>query len=88
VKAKEAIESRLNESFKNAKGNAYELHLKPGLPQSQLSKIEERLAVLLPNEVRELLTFTSGFNFQPFGQVDFSAKKCLGLKKSFLLDSQ
>jgi cell wall assembly regulator SMI1 len=81
VTAKEVIESRLKESFQDAKGNAYQLHLKPGLPQSQLSELEERLAAPLPNEVRELLTFTSGFNFQPFGEVDFSAKEMFGLEE-------
>jgi hypothetical protein len=78
---KDVIESGLKESFKDAKGNAYQLHLKPGLAQSQLSEIEERLDVPLPNEVRELLTFTSGFNFQPFGEVDFSAKEMFGFEE-------
>jgi SMI1 / KNR4 family (SUKH-1) len=79
--AKEVIESGLKESFKDAKGNVYQLHLKPGLPQSQLSEFEERLAAPLPNEVRGLLTFTSGFNFKPFWEVDFSAKKMFGLEE-------
>jgi cell wall assembly regulator SMI1 len=75
--AKEVIESGLKESFNDAKGNAYQLHLKPGLPQSQLSELEERLAAPFPNEVGELLTF----NFQPFGEVDFSAKEMFGLEE-------
>ena len=79
--AKEVIENGLKENFKDDKGDAYQLHLKPGLPQSQLSELEERLAVPFPNEVRELLTFTSGFNFQPFGEVDFSAQEMFGLEE-------
>jgi cell wall assembly regulator SMI1 len=81
LRPKEVIESGLKEIFKDAKGNAYQLYSKPGLPQSQLSELEERLDAPLPNEVRELLTFTSGFNFQPFGDVDFSAKEMLGLEE-------
>lgn len=79
--AKEVIESGLKESFNDAKGNAYQLHLKPGFSQTHLSELEERLAAPLPNEIRELLTFTSGFNFQPFGEVDFPAKEMFGLEE-------
>ena len=78
---KEVIENGLKESFKDAKGNVYRLHLKPGLPQTELSELEERLAAPLPKDVRELLAFTSGFSLQPFGEVDFSAEEMFGLEE-------
>jgi cell wall assembly regulator SMI1 len=79
--AKEAIENGLQESFKDAKGNAYQLRLRPGFSQTQVEELEERLAVPLPKEARDLLAFTAGFNFEPFGEVNFSAKEMFGLEE-------
>jgi cell wall assembly regulator SMI1 len=79
--AKEVVENGRQESFKDAKGNAYQLRLNPGLSQTQIDEIEEQLAAPLPNEIRELLAFTSGFRFQPFGEVGFAAKEMFGLEE-------
>ena len=78
---KEVIENGLRESFKDAKGNAYQLQLKPGLSQPQIEELEARLSAPLPNGIHELLTFTSGFSFQPFGEVGFPAKEMFGLEE-------
>jgi hypothetical protein len=79
--AKEAIEHGLQESFKDAKGNAYQLRVKPGFSQRQIEGFENRLAVPLPKEAGEFLAFTSGFNFEPFGEVNFSANETFGLEE-------
>lgn len=77
--AKEALENARQESFKDAKGNTHQLRLRPGFSQAQIEALEARLAVPLPKEARELLAFTSGFNFEPFGEVTLSAKEMFGL---------
>lgn len=79
--AKEAIEHGLQESFKDAKGNTYQLRLKPGFSQTQREDFEKRLAVRLPKEAAELLALTSGFTFEPFGEVNFSANETFGLEE-------
>jgi hypothetical protein len=79
--AKETIENGVKESFKDAKGNAAQLRLKPGFSQTQIEELEKRLAVALPKEVRELLAFSSAFNFEPFGELNFSAREWFGLEE-------
>ena len=83
--AREAIEKGLKESLKDATGNAHQLRVKPGFSQTQIEEFEKRLGVPLPKEVRDLLAFTSGFNFEPFGEVNFSAKETFGLEEIFPL---
>lgn len=78
---KEVIENSLKESFKDTKGNVYQLRLKAGLSQAQIEEFEKRLAAPLPSEVRELLAFASGFSFQSFGEVDFSAGEMFGFEE-------
>jgi cell wall assembly regulator SMI1 len=78
---REVIDNGLKESFKDAKGNACQLRLKPGLSQPQIEEFEERLTAPLPSEVRELLTYTSGFTLAPFGEVNFFAREMFGLEE-------
>jgi cell wall assembly regulator SMI1 len=80
MKPKQLVENNVKATSKDDKGD-YLVQLKPGLPQTHLSELEERLGVPLPSEIRELLTFTSGFSFQPFGELDFSQKEVFGIEE-------
>jgi len=75
--AKEVIETHQQDGSQELE----QLQLKPGLSQFQMEEFESRLAVPLSKESRELLAFTSGFFFRPFGEVNFLGVGMPGLEE-------
>ncbi len=79
--ARVLIERAVGEEFRDVGGNAFRLRPDPGLPRTRIDRLEDRLGVPLPAEIRELLAFTSGFRFRPFGQLEFTPDGTFGLEE-------
>jgi len=69
---KEAIERALMERFTDEGGEPLSVHLSPGLSTEEITAFEPRFPRPLAVDIRDLLAFTSGFEFGPLGtHLDF-----------------
>jgi hypothetical protein len=64
-------------------GKSSKLELLPGLSQEQISALEVRLPCSLPNDIRDVLNYTSGFNNSPVNSVDFAGDLSFGFEEAF-----
>lgn len=70
--AKEVLKSARDEIFKDEDGNSYSLTLRPGLSVEELREFEKRFPKPIPDDIRELLVYCRGFEFNPVEDVDFT----------------
>jgi hypothetical protein len=62
-------------------GTTIKLH--EALSEQEIGDLKRRLPNKLPGEIRKLLAFTSGFEFPPFGLVDFCGRLPFQFKEAF-----
>jgi SMI1/KNR4 family protein SUKH-1 len=67
---KQIVESVLYERFEDEDGDAFSVQLHPGLSESEYRDFVARLPAPPPDDIRELLLFTRGFDFNPVEKVD------------------
>jgi hypothetical protein len=67
---KEIIESVRDERFQDEDGDEFAITLHPGLSEAEYQEFAGRFPVPPPEEIRELLRFTRGFDFAPVDRVD------------------
>lgn len=79
----EVIRNALNEVFTDEDARPVYLKLEPGMSVRQVAELEDSLQLELPEEIRELLLFTSGFEFEPVGYVDFCDTGSFGFEEMF-----
>jgi hypothetical protein len=69
---KELVQSADGMSMEDEDGDVERLRLSPGLTPSELAELEKTLPCSLPQEVRDLLSFSRGFENGPVESVCFS----------------
>jgi hypothetical protein len=74
VTPKDVIQQALSEDLRSREGSKLALNLETGLSAQEIQEFEGRFPKGLPVEIRELLAFSSGFEFAPFGLVDFRGR--------------
>lgn len=80
----EKLKSLLNERYVTEEDEIYGIVLKPGLSKEALANLASRLPKgYIPAEIKELLTFTSGFEFNGLEEVRFSAVGPFGMEDFF-----
>lgn len=82
--ALEQLKSILNEHYVSEGGDEYKVELKPGLTDQQIDKLATQLpSGQIPNEIRELLKFASGFEFSGLDEVTFDGVGQFGFENVF-----
>jgi len=80
----EQLKSILTEQYVSEDGDEYKVELKSGLTDQQIDELAERLpAGQIPTEIRELLKFASGFEFDPLEEVTFDSVGLFGFEEFF-----
>jgi hypothetical protein len=67
---KEIIEAVRNDRFQDEDEEEFRIQLHPGLSEAEYQEFAGRFPVPPPEEIRELLRFTRGFDFKPVDEVD------------------
>lgn len=66
------LKSILTEQYISEDGDKYKVELKSGLTNQQIQDLEKLLPTgQMPNEIKELLKFSSGFEFYGLEEVTF-----------------
>jgi hypothetical protein len=68
---KEVLREALDERLVDEEGNPIAITLRPGLSEAEVDALEKAVGAPLPAEIRELLTYASGFEYAPMDFVDF-----------------
>ena len=72
----EQLKSLLNETYISEDGDEYKIELLPGLTDNEIDILAKGLPTgQIPNDVRELLRFTKGFEFY---NLDMTALEIFG----------
>ena len=80
----EKLKSILTEQYVSEDGDEYKVELKEGLTDLQINELAKRLPTgQVPNEIRELLRFSSGFEFYGLEEVTFDGVGQFGFEKFF-----
>jgi len=80
----EQLKAILTESYTSEDGDEYRVELKPGLTDQQIDSLAQGLPNgQIPNEIRELLKFTSGFEFFGLEGVTFDGVGQFGFEEFF-----
>ncbi|MPV85119.1 SMI1/KNR4 family protein [Cardiobacteriales bacterium ML27] len=80
----EKLKSILTEKFVSEDGYEYKAELKEGLTDQQINELAKRLPTgQVPTEIRELLTFASGFKFFGLEEVTFDGVRTFGFEEFF-----
>ena len=85
----EQLKAILNENYTSEDGDEYKVELKPGLTDQQIEDLGKRLpAGRIPNEIKELLKFASGFEFYGLEEVTFDGVGQFGFEEFFPISVQ
>ncbi len=80
----EQLKAILTEKYTSEDGDEYQVELKPGLTDQQIDDLEKGFPTgQIPNEIRELLKFTSGFEFYGLEEVNFVGVGQFGFEEFF-----
>jgi len=80
----EQLKAILNEKYTSEDGDEYKVELKPGLTDQQIDDLAKGLPTgQIPNEIRELLKFASGFKFYGLEEVTFDGIGQFGFEEFF-----
>lgn len=80
----EKLKSILTEQYISEDGDEYKIEIKEGLNEEQIDELANRLPKgQIPYEIRELLKFTSGFEFLGLEEVTFDGIGQFGLEEFF-----
>ena len=80
----EKLKTILNEQYVSEDGDEYKVELKSGLTEQQIDELAKRLPTeQIPKEIRELLKFASGFEFDPLEEVTFDSIGLFGFEEFF-----
>ncbi|WP_242691808.1 SMI1/KNR4 family protein [Desertivirga arenae] len=84
MKPVEQLQCLLGEQYISEDGEEYKVELKPGLSDLQLEDLSRRLPTgIIPGEIKELLKFSSGFEFYGFEEITFDGVGQFGLEMLF-----
>jgi len=82
--ATEKLKSILTEQYVSEDGDEYKVELKEGLTDQQINELAKSLPTgQVPTEIRELLKFSSGFEFYGLDEVTFDGVGQFGFEKLF-----
>lgn len=80
----EQLKAILTEKYTSEDGDEYKVELKPGLTDQQIDDLAKRLPTgQIPNEIKELLKFASGFEFFGLEEVTFDGVGQFGFEEFF-----
>lgn len=80
----EKLKSLLTEQYISDDGDEYKIELNQGLTEQQIDELTEKLPTgQIPAEIRELLKFTSGFEFYGLEEVTFDGVGQFGFEEFF-----
>jgi len=81
---KEQLKAILTEKYTSEDGDEYKVELKPGLTDEQINNLAKGLPTgQIPIEIKDLLKFASGFEFDGLGEVTFDGVGQFGLEEFF-----
>lgn len=82
--ALEQLKAILSKRYETEDGDEYQVELKQGLTDVQIDNLAKQLpSGRIPNDIRELLQFASGFEFSGLGEITFDGVGQFGLEKVF-----
>lgn len=82
--ATETLKSFLDEKYISEDEDEYKIELKPGLTDQQIDELAQNFpTVQIPSEIRELLSFASGFNFFVPEEITFDSIDQFGFEEFF-----
>jgi cell wall assembly regulator SMI1 len=80
----EQLKSLLNEKYFSEDGDEYKIELNPGLTVQEIDDLAEQLPTgKIPSEIRELLKFSNGMEFDPLEEITFDRINEFGLEEIF-----
>ncbi|MBL7748115.1 MAG: SMI1/KNR4 family protein [Chitinophagaceae bacterium] len=80
----EQLKSLLNETYVSEDGDEYKIELLPGLTDNEIDHLAKGLPTgQIPNDVRELLRFTKGFEFYGIDEITFDGVGLFGFDNIF-----
>ena len=83
----EQLKSLLNETYISEDGDEYKIELLPGLTDNEIDILAKGLPTgQIPNDVRELLRFTKGFEFSGFDEITFDGIGQFGFGNFWILN--
>ncbi len=81
---KEQLLQLLKKTYTSEDGDEYQIELKPGLSEQEVEDFEKLLPTKqIPKDHKELLQFTSGFDFYGIDEVSFDAIGQFGFEEFF-----
>lgn len=84
MRATEQLKSLLNENYESEDGDKYKIELKQGLTDLQIDEFAKKLPNRkIPNDIIELLKFSSGFNFYGLEEITFDGVGQFGFEEFF-----
>ncbi len=75
MRPKEVLVSILETYFPFAEGERFSFDLLPALNGFELRKFARRFSYPLPEEIKELLSYSRGFDFYSFDKIDFTRQE-------------
>jgi hypothetical protein len=82
--ALEQLNAILNNNYETEDGDEYKVELKPALNDEQIDNLAKQLPTgHIPNDTRELLKFSSGFEFSGIDEVTFDGAGQFGFENVF-----
>ena len=82
--ALEQLKAILNNRYETEDGDKYQVELKQGLSEEQIDNLAKQLPTgHIPNDIRELLKFASGFEFSGIDEVTFDGVGQFGFENVF-----
>jgi hypothetical protein len=80
----EQLKSLLDQTYISEDGDEYKIELLPGLTDNEIDNLAKGLPTgQIPNDVRELLRFTKGFEFYGFDEITFDGVGQFGFENIF-----
>ncbi len=80
----EQLKSILSENYISEDGDEYNVELKPGLTEEQIDQLTKQLPTgKLPDDILELLKFSSGFEFSGLEEITFDGIGQFGFESIF-----
>lgn len=83
------LKAILNEKYTSEDGDEYQVQLKPSLTDDEIDTLARALPLeKIPNEVKDLLKFSSGFAFHGLEEVTFDGVGQFGFEEMFPTSAQ
>ena len=80
----EKLKSLLNEQYISEDGDEYKIELLPGLTDQEIGNLAKGVSSgQIPNDIRELLKFASGFEFSGLEEITFNGVGQFGFEEIF-----